>query len=838
MMPRPLGVAILMVLGIAPLPLFAQDNSPDVLKPFRLAADATPIPRAVPVDRPIPRAIPVTRPGASPTPTASTPAPRSPLEPEEPGTIRVGPQETGTADQVQLSMADSYYVKKKWDQAAAEYERYLGQYANGADRAAAYFRLGECYRHIGNVNAAKNSYATLLELYGSGDFIGPAAYRLADLYYQDKQYRDALILYRKASVRLKEPTVANAAKFFIGRCEEALGQKLDARVTYEDLVSAPKDNPFYDASRLSLALLLKESTRTADALKQIEALAKQTENPDLKLEATARAGLWSLELDPPQTAQADADFKAALALPGKGYWKEMSQLGQLRILSETGKYQQVIETCEKIGSQVSAEVKPELLIMLAFAQRQTGKTNEALGTYAEVSKGFPGSVYDKEAQFERLRALYASNDERLVPEIDKYLGANPEAEKRDEAQLMKAEVLFRKGDYAGAMPIYSSLEMSLQLTGSRKAEALFRLGYCQVETKNLDQAVKTFTTFLKNYPTHKLMPFALLQRGTSYQLMKNLAAAQKDYETIVKDYPKAPQRELAFQQLALIYGQQGNNSAMAENFKELIKQFPETAARAEASYWIGWSAFEAKNYKEALPSLEEARKLDKEQYGEKASIRLLLCFYYLEDKTGTAREVEHYAKEGKTKVPAEILRWLGKSLYDGGNYESAEKYLILLTPREEAQPDDFLDLGESQRLVGHYQPAIETFQTYLKETKLPVSRANGLLKLSKAQRGCGKLDDAQKSVDEALSLQPEGEISGRARIQAGLIQRARGNAEAAAKLFESVAVILDDPEVTPVALELAVDAWRAAGKNEEAEKTLNKLKSRYPEFKLGTHPDP
>src|SRR5262249_27514600 len=148
------------------------------------------------------------------------------------------------------------------------------------------------------------------------EFIGPTSYRLADLYYQEKQYRDALTLYRKASVRLKEPAVANAAKFFAGRCLEAIGQKLEARVTYEDLVSAPKDNPFYDASRLSLALLLKDSGRIADAVKQIQALAKQTENNDLKLEALVRAGLWSLELDPPQPAQADAEFKAALALPG------------------------------------------------------------------------------------------------------------------------------------------------------------------------------------------------------------------------------------------------------------------------------------------------------------------------------------------------------------------------------------------------------------------------------------------------------------------------------------------------------------------------------------------
>jgi lipopolysaccharide biosynthesis regulator YciM len=114
-----------------------------------------------------------------------------------------------------------------------------------------------------------------------------------------------------------------------------------------------------------------------------------------------------------------------------------------------------------------------------------------------------------------------------------------------------------------------------------------------------------------------------------------------------------------------------------------------------------------------------------------------------------------------------------------------------------------------------------------------VPRARGLLLLAQAQSRQGHQDEAQKSVDEALTLQPEGEWSGRARIEAGDIQLARGNFDEAAKVYESVAVILDDPDITPVALEKAVSTWRRAGKAAEADKTLNKLKSRYPEYKPG-----
>ena len=125
---------------------------------------------------------------------------------------------------------------------------------------------------------------------------------------------------------------------------------------------------------------------------------------------------------------------------------------------------------------------------------------------------------------------------------------------------------------------------------------------------------------------------------------------------------------------------------------------------------------------------------------------------------------------------------------------------------------------------------MDALKTYLKSVKLPRQRAEGLLFLARSQIALKTLDEAQSSDDEALGLEPEGEMNGRARIVAGDIQMARGNFSEAAKLFESVATILDNDEVTPMALEKAVEAWKAAGDEGRSKKTLNTLKSRYPEY--------
>jgi TolA-binding protein len=813
---RELAGVALVALGISRQPLLAQNVPP------ALDDNGKPIPRAVPVDK--------SHGAAKPTKPAET---GNSTDIEEPGTIRIAPSATPESpDQIQIDIANGFYAKKMYDQAAPEFERYLGMYPTGAARPDALYRLGESYRHNGANNAARNAYETLLKQFQNNDFIGPAAYRLAEIYYQEKQYRDAVNLFRKASVRLKDAAVVNSAKFFTGRSLEGIGDKIEARLAYEDLLTSSENNPFRDPSRFSLAMLLKDAGRSSEALKQMQVLSKQAENPDLKIEATVQAGLWEEEAATPQLlAAAEADFKSALTQSGPSRWKDIAQMGLIRLAFNAGKYQAVIDACQKNGTQLPADMKADALMLIANSYHQLGKTGDALKYYDQILKEFPNSDPAKDAQFQRLRELYAADDPSLVAEIDKYVAANPDGPKRDEALLMKAEVFFKKQNYQDATPIYSGLELSRQLTGPRKGDVLFRLGWCQMELREFDKAIKALTSFIDGYPGHKMIPYALIQRALAYQSMKNLAAALKDFDSLIREYPKAKERELALHQKALILGQQDDSAGMVETFQLLLKDYPNTAVKAQADYWIGNTAYTGKHYKEAVPYLQEARKLDEEQFWEKASIRLLEAEFNLEDRAGTAREVDLYSKKGKTQVPGDTLRWLGGEFSKAGDFENAEKYLEMLTPRkDEATPDDFLLLGRVEHALGKYQPAVDALKTYLKSIKLPAPRAEGLLTLANSQIALKALDEAQASDDEALSLEPEGELNGRARIVAGDVQMARGNFAEAAKLYESVAAILDNDEITPAALEKAVGAWRSAGDEARSKKTLNTLKSRYPEY--------
>ena len=153
-----------------------------------------------------------------------------------------------------------------------------------------------------------------------------------------------------------------------------------------------------------------------------------------------------------------------------------------------------------------------------------------------------------------------------------------------------------------------------------------------------------------------------------------------------------------------------------------------------------------------------------------------------------------------------------------------------MTKRDDAKADDFLNLGRSDLNLGKYKEAVSALGTYLKSTKEPAPRCVGLIASSRALIGLGDFDGAQKAADEALTLQSEGRLNAEGRIATGDIQMGRGNSEAAAKIYESVALIIDDEEITPRALEKGIEAYQKAGNDAEAKRLLNTLQSHYPEY--------
>ena len=815
-----------------------------------LAQTPLPVRRALPVQQPpVARALPVETATPTPEPTIlrALPVPAEPSAPA-PGnaTSAAGPpaEAAESPQQRQLNYANALFGRKLYDLAVPEYEKFLGLYPNSTDRVIALFYTGQAYRALNRSAAARTSFQAVLREFPEAELAGPASYGLAEIFFNEKDFASALPFFHRAAAKVKAPPLALSARYFEGRCLENLNRKDEARDVYQQVIAVKDPNPYRDDSRLAVGAIFLANNRKGEALKQFEALLAETNKASLRAEAAVRAGLVALDLaqlekgkpDKEMTAKATALLQKGRALPEAGRWSGIASVGLLRLDYQAGQYAQVVSDYERSKEQVPEEVRAEMMLLAANSQRQLGHAKEAQELYRQIIQKYPAGEEAKDARYQRLIGLYNANDPALRDEIDQFIKENPEGERADQAKLLKAEALYKNHDFAGAASLYADLRDS-KLTAKLRAESAFKLGWSFVQMKDTAKTVEAFNYFLQAFPANPQVPSALAQRALAYQEAKQYERARGDLDNLLNNFPKAREREAALQQKALILGQIDDSKGMTATFQQLLQEFPKSGAAAQAHYYIGKSAFEAKDYANAIKEMKIARELNQEQYGAPTGLRIMSSYFYLKQRDDLVEEVEKFFTAAPNgQVPAEILEWLGVEFYNAKDYGAAAKYLTALSKAgnvSAVKPDFWYYLGDAQMKLQQPSEAEASLQKFLQTASDPAEKAKAMLALGAAKIGAHKPEDAQKIAEEIMTLQPEGRVNAQARLLAGDVEMERHQFEEAGKAFMSVALLYDDPEITPQALAKAAKAYEKAGKADEAQRAGAQLRQKYPDYAGG-----
>ncbi|MFZ4484291.1 MAG: tetratricopeptide repeat protein [Chthoniobacterales bacterium] len=774
-----------------------------------VAIPVRPAVRNAPTDPAAPAAVPATAPGDG-------------LE-----EFRAAPS-TGVLDgpsQI-FTQANALYAKKMYDLAVAKYREFLQTGRVGPDREATLFRLGESYRSLGRSAEAAACYRQLLAENKIGDFLGPAAYRLGEIQYAARDFSGAADSFRVSAQQVRDSKLRLASRFFEGRSLDGAGRKSEALSAYREVAAQKEDNPYRDRAVFDLAEADARAGLNDSAYRQFRALADTAQNPSVRMAAAVKAGL--LAIDNKEFDKARPLLDAAAANQEVAAWNAAARAGLVRLDYESENYEGAAKRAADILPNLPPESRPEVLLLAANARRQLGQQAEALALYDQLAAEFPDSPSAREAGFHRLVSLVAQKDARAMDQIDSFLASAPDNAERSKAALLKAELLFAQNQFAEAAKLY---EQASSASGADKyrADALYKLAWCRLQEKKYDQAVQVLTRFLLQYPRHPMVASAYAQRAMANMQTGDQTSALADFEAIIERNRAAKEREVAMVQRALLLGNLQRSAEMVAAFERLLAEYPETKSAAQANYWIGYVALENKKYKDAIAPLEKARAGEAKDYGEKATLRLLLSYYYLQDRASALREARAL---GADKTPAEVRNWLGLASLEAGDYADASEFLGPLAAADDASDDVRLALARAQIGAGNMAAAKTTLEKLLPRVHEPKAKAQVHLLLADALIGLKQGDKAKLQAEEALRLQPEGRINAEARLANGRALLAQDRFDDAARAFMAVALLYDDKDLSPQALVLAEKAYRQANNTTDADRAREELQRRYPDFKV------
>ncbi|MFV0338094.1 MAG: tetratricopeptide repeat protein [Chthoniobacterales bacterium] len=802
--------------------------TPQITPDITIRGEDSDIPKAIPVAPAVP--FPVESPQEPPTPT---PKQNQPLPtPEE------TPQETALATPAGsplLQLADRYYSRKMYQQAIDQYQLFLRDTSYSAtteERQTALYRVGESYRHLELASPSRKAYEAVLDISNKGEIAGAAAYRLGEILMDQETNLSAAAQFELAAHEAASPEVRLSATFFAARTLEKSNEFQRALTYYQEAISSEISPNPYQTLALSAAARIAANLEKKDlAVSLYKQLAQNSDSPKSAAEALVLAAKILTE----ESKDAEArDLLTQAASKKVSPWSSLATLALLEMDYQKKDFTKLTEVPDSTLASLPPESHARALLLKANALRELDKTQDALNLYQRLLNEFPNQPAAKEAQFQHVLCLYKLDSPDFEEVARNYLRntldlmGKENSKQREQAKLLLAEHLFKQKKYAEAADAYSNIT-SAKLPAALRADTLYKQAWCLAQTNQPQKATIAFSEFIENFPDSPLMPKALAERALSHQKSNANAAAITDYQTVIDKYPDSPEREVAMLQQALLYGTMKQNQKMQDAFLALIKTYPDSAARAQAEFWIGWVYFENKEYKTAIEHLKEARKLNAEAYAARAGLRIILANYYLEDAEQTAAEL---TTNNPGNIPGEVYLWLATQFLNEGNYAQAETFFAPLLDgsiKGPAIPELPLQMARAQLAQKKYTEAAAAATRFLENSRNPRDRARALVVISQANLGAAQLDEADKNVQEALLLQPEGAINAEARLLSGKIAFAHKNFQEAAKIFSTVGILYDDPKITPEALQLAIRSYENLGQASKAAETKADLARRYPQ---------
>jgi TolA-binding protein len=717
-------------------------------------------------------------------------------------------------------------------------------------REEALYRLAESYRNLNRTADALAAYTFQVQAYPDGPFRINGELRRGAILFDTGKIADAIaplqLVADKGTGDLQQ-----AAKYLLGRCFLATQKEADGRALLQGLADQQPPGKFAGNAAQTLAELDDSQNHFPEALALWQKALALSSDPATQATAAARGG-WSA-LGANRLPDAETLFQTARKLDASGDSRKVANTGLLRVLFQQKRFSEWLAVYLAESDRLLDSARAEILYDLGHTQFALKHWADSANAFDQYLKDFSAQDAAVTAAYERFLAIAQLDRAKTLSEADAYLKAWPQSPYRAKVQLLQAQELSREKKFSDALPLWENLANQTGDTMWPHQDILLNLARAYDELNNWPKAATTYQAYLDDLAAHpgddkqkqaQQILRAQARLAICLQNADQLLAATDAWKAVQSQAPGgSPEQQMALESLGLIYARGGplQETAMVATFRALLDQFPQSKLRALAAFSVGDSFFKNRDYAGASPLLLEARDWDAGTWLQPATQRLALGAYGQKDYDKTVSYLKEYdaipapadpqAQIG-ARLPAALFYWLAETARKAGKWSDAETFYTRVT--QHPDPGDLLagawwQLGEVQSRRKEWPAAVTSYEKYRQLKPDAKDATTVLLALGHAQLGAQNYDAAAKLGNQALLQEPEGPNSAAARSLLGETAFAMQNYAEAARLFATLALLFDDPKITPQAMARAADAFERAGDSKSAADWRQKLKDRYPQ---------
>lgn len=783
---------------------------------------------------------PVAQPVAAPVDASTNAAPTAGLIVTTPAAAR-------------FESAMAFYSAGQYVDAVTAFSDFVTNFPQDRRREEALYRLAESYRNLKRTDDALAAYTFQVQNYPDGPLRVNAELQRGAILFDQGKFAEAITPLQLVADK-GDGELQSAAKYFLGRSLLATQKETDGRTLLQGLADQQPPAKLSGDAAQTLAELDDTQGNSAGALALWQKALVLASDPAVKATAAARGG-WSA-LTAKQPDAAEKLFQTARQFAADGDTRRVANTGLLRILFQQKRYKEWVALYTAEKDKLLDSAKPEILYDLGHAQFVLKHWADSVAAFDQYLAAFGTQESSVTAAYERFLAGAQLDRSKTVSYAEDYMKTYPKSPYRARVRLLEAQELSREKNFADALPLWKNLVSEPASDSWPHQDILLELARTYDELGDNPSAATAYQNYLdditnhpgddKNAQAQKVL-HTQARLAVCLQNAGQLLAATDAWTAVQSLAPDGSrEQETALESLGLIYAKGGptQEAAMAVTFRKLLDRFPQSPLRAMASFSVGDSLFKNRDYAGAEKFLRNARDWDAKTWLQPATQRLALGTFGMKDYDKTVAYLKDYdtiaapldpQTRASAQLPAALFYWLAETARKAGKWNEAEIYYSRVTAHPdpgELRAGAWWQLGEVQSQRKEWTSAVASYENYRRLKPDVKDATTVLLALGRAELGAKNYDAAKKLGEQALLQEPEGPRSAAARMLLGETAFAVQNYPEATRMFGTLAVLFDDPKITPQAIARAADAFERAGDAKSTAEWRQKLKDKYPQFQV------